>query len=49
MNRPYTAISVAITWVLTTASTRIGAGFDDQNGPRVRVRKMVRCPATDIV
>ncbi len=47
MNSPYTAINVAMAWVPRTAIHRMRAGRIDQNGPRVRVKKMVRCPATD--
>ena len=42
MNIPYTAIRVASVCVPSTASNRIRAGRIDQNGPRVRVRKIVR-------
>ena len=48
MKTPYTAISVATAWVPNTAINKIFAGRMDQKGPRVRVRNMVRCPATDI-
>ena len=40
-------MSVATNCVPTTAKNKIGAGRVDQNGPRVRVMKMVRCSATD--
>ena len=33
--------------VPNTATHRMRAGRIDQKGPRVRVRKIVRCPATD--
>ena len=47
MNSPYTAIRVATIWVPRTAIQRIRAGLIDQNGPRVRVRKIVRWPAIE--
>jgi hypothetical protein len=38
---------VATACVPHTAMNKIREGRIDQNGPRVRVRKIVRCPATD--
>ena len=43
----WTAINVATICVPSTATHKIRAGRMDQNGPRVRVRKIVKCPATD--
>ena len=46
MKMPHTAAAVANNLVATADQNKMGAGRDDQNGPRVRVMKMVRWPAT---
>jgi hypothetical protein len=44
---PKTEMSVATNCVTSTAPNRMFAGRMLQNGPRVRVTKMVKCPATE--
>ena len=46
---PYTATRVAMTCVPNTAIKRIQAGRVDHQGPRVRVWKIVRWPATESI
>ena len=46
MNSPATAMRVARVWLPQTAISRMRAERMDQKSPRVRVRKIVRWPAT---